>query len=127
MKALRRLIAPLALGMALVMPSASAAALADTITVGNADNGKTVNAVVGQDITVLLQDDSSGGYTLTYGQTASSASDVLAPDEDAPGTFHAVAQGSADLTAQATCTPGANPCPDPIPVWRVTIDVAAAQ
>ena len=130
MKALRHLIAPLALGMALTGVSASAAVPADVTKLGNADNGRAVNLTIGQDAAVQLDEQLGEGYAITYGTPISSGEVVVAPDGEGAGNFKAVAEGTTDITAEATCKeestdPAAEQkCPEPVPDWKVTITVA---
>ncbi|WP_405015779.1 hypothetical protein OHV05_00750 [Kitasatospora sp. NBC_00070] len=128
MRALRYLIAPLALGMALMGVASSAAVPADVTKLGNADNGRTVNLTVDQYAAVQLGDEAGDGYTITYGAPTSSEKAVVALDGEQAGNFKAAAKGTTNITAEATCTESdeaADPkkCPDPVPAWNVTITV----
>ncbi|MFF5423724.1 MULTISPECIES: hypothetical protein [unclassified Streptomyces] len=132
MKALRYLIVPLALGMALTGVSASAAVPADSIPLGVADNGTSKDVRDGELVVVRLDAyTTEDGLTYTFGDPASSDEAAVAPIAENPGNFRvtgAAEAATADITAPATCvaSEGATAaCPDPVLDWKVTINVAA--
>ncbi|GGX73783.1 hypothetical protein [Streptomyces hiroshimensis] len=131
MKAVRYLVAPLAVGMALATGSASVAVPAARVALTNADNGRSVPAALGDDIEVRLTSYRESGLTYTWSTPQSGNTTVLRrttggtkPDGGASAVFRAQHGGTATISAARRCHADAgHVCPLVIAPWRARIRV----
>ncbi|KAI8064591.1 hypothetical protein BC940DRAFT_305467 [Gongronella butleri] len=84
--------------------------LAGVITLTNADNGRSINAHVGDNVRVTLTPQSANGIKSSWSEVASSDTHVLTKTNEAQtpsggvsATFQASELGNGDLQATATC------------------------
>ncbi|KXN71778.1 hypothetical protein CONCODRAFT_69571 [Conidiobolus coronatus NRRL 28638] len=106
--------------------------LASKITLTNSDDGRTVNANLGDEIVVTLTATKSGGSTYTWSEVVSSNTDILTrkssstkPNGDAVGAFEVNGDGTAELSSNKGCSPsGGNTCPKVSSSWKATINVS---
>ncbi|MGW1077114.1 hypothetical protein [Streptomyces sp. NPDC002537] len=133
MKAVRYLVAPLAVGTALTVAfvPVSAAVPKKRITLTYADNGRKVEAHLGDDTEVRLTGYREHGLTYTWSVPAADGTAVLrrtagaaSPGGGASAVFHAEHRGTATITAQRRChsDPG-RLCPLVVVPWKVTVEV----
>ncbi|KAG0237800.1 hypothetical protein BGW42_008421 [Actinomortierella wolfii] len=114
----------LAAGSALGSPT-------DSTIILNSKSNREARANVGQMIEVKLENGADGGVSWTFGEPKSSNEKIVAPFDDVGGGGHngspsvlftAADEGTADITAEVTCTPpGSEKCPSN--PWKVTIVV----
>ncbi|MYU55331.1 MULTISPECIES: hypothetical protein [Streptomyces] len=143
MKTATRLTASLALGMALAattaaVPGDATAAphphqirAARSVTLTNADDGRTVTVARGDTVTVKLTGIRDQGVRWAWSEPAATAPGVLrrsrggtSPDGGASAVFRAVGRGTSDVTAYRRCVaaPG-HVCPRIVIRWRAAVVV----
>ncbi|MBZ4319572.1 hypothetical protein [Streptomyces huiliensis] len=123
-------VAPL---MALVCAAAPApAAVQSRTTLTNQDNGRPVTVHKGDEISVRLTAKRTAQEQWAWSAPTAADTTVIgrtsartAPNGDAAAVFHAEADGTTALTAQARCTPRVKGhlCPHTVTSWRVTVQV----
>ncbi|MFJ8310999.1 MULTISPECIES: hypothetical protein [unclassified Streptomyces] len=125
----------LALAAAVITATATAAprrALSTgSVSLTNADNGRTVVVRAGDEIRVRLTGGRGQGVTWVWSEPVTSAPATLrrtrgatSPNGDATAVFLAVKNGESDITSARRCVP--NPgslCSQAVLQWKVTVDV----
>ncbi|MEU8966582.1 hypothetical protein AB0C89_33445 [Streptomyces sp. NPDC048491] len=139
----KRLALPLAWGLgaaALVAVAAPAAAqphlaparaAAKRVVLTNADDGRSVVLVAGDDVEVRLTGARSQGLTHAWSVPQAKDADTLrrtvggaSPGGGAHAVFHAEKQGVTTLTAARSCRPDpGRVCPTVVVPWKVTAEV----
>ncbi|MET9611101.1 hypothetical protein ABZZ17_39505 [Streptomyces sp. NPDC006512] len=146
MKTARYMTVPLILGLALTATTAATSLAAPTashtshtshtsilrtVTLTNADNGRTFTVAAGDDIRVRLTGGPAQGLTWAWSVPVAGDPGVLrrtqgaqAPNGDATAVFSATEEGESIIAASARCVPATgSPCPPSVQRWSVTIDV----
>ncbi|MGW0252347.1 hypothetical protein ACWDYH_37540 [Nocardia goodfellowii] len=101
----------------------------NTITLTDADNGKTIEAAVADEITVRLLAYDEPGRRWEWSAPKSSDLSVLnqvrsspPPSGDASARFAVAAARTAEITAVSSCR-GSGQCPGGVRMWKVTVQV----
>ncbi|MCF2526127.1 hypothetical protein [Yinghuangia soli] len=107
-------------------------ASAATVTLTNADSGKTVLVPVGDTVKVTLTPKQAQGLKWTWRVPSASDSGVLertagstSPNGGATAVFKVQEPGTSAITAQGVCKPVASgaECPSTTRTWKVSIEV----
>ncbi|MCD9195120.1 protease inhibitor I42 family protein [Streptomyces albireticuli] len=131
MKAVRCLITPLAVALALTAGTASAEAPAKRVVLTNPDSGRAVEVSLGDDIEVRLERyyEKSRTYTWDAPQTSDAAvltrtKGAVTADGSAAAVFRAKNQGVATISVTRKCRPDdGHICPLIIVPWKAKIKV----
>ncbi|MEV5507955.1 hypothetical protein [Streptomyces orinoci] len=131
----RTLLAATALVAAFAIPAAAPeadAAVRDTVTLSNNDNGHTVHAHSGDRLSVHLTTVPGKGVKWVWDKPTASSPSVLQRldgrvlgNGDAVAHFRSAHTGRSDITAHRRCvvtSPG-HRCPQLVQSWKVTVEV----
>jgi len=129
MKKVRTVLTAVTAALALTTPAHAAS----NVSLTTADDGKSVAAALGDDVTVRLTPTTGNGVRWVFGQVLSSdpavaerTNGTVRPDGGASATFSLAGPGEVELTSTRTCvvTGSGGVCPGNAQVWRVTLTVS---